>query len=109
MILHSDKKRESYPTDINDATWQRVEPLLPAARSNKVVGGRTRSTDMREVIDALAYRERVQCPWRLLPHDFPHWQIVRHYHATWEQAGRWQRILKMLKRQSAKSQLFAGV
>ncbi|MDP3735521.1 MAG: transposase [bacterium] len=98
MTLHSDQKRTSYPTDINDATWQRIEPLIPVARSNKVVGGRARSTDIREVVNALVYREHVQCPWRLLPHDFPHWQVVRHYYTAWEHMGRWQRILKTLTR-----------
>ena len=92
MILRNDKARLPYPTDIDDATWQHIESLIPASRSNAVVGGRSRSTDMREVINALLYRERTHCPWRLLPHDFPHWQIVRFYQTTWEKNGLWEQI-----------------
>ena len=88
--------RAHYPTDIDDVTWVRVEPVIPAARSNRVVGGRTRETDMREVVNAIRYRERLACPWRMLPHDFPHWQIVRHYQTTWQREGVLDRIRSVL-------------
>jgi len=41
----------SYPTDLPDAQWELIQPLLPAPKS----GGRPRSTDLRAVFNALLY------------------------------------------------------
>ena len=43
--------RPSYSTDLTDAEWQILEPLLPAAKP----GGRHRLYSMREIINALRY------------------------------------------------------
>jgi putative transposase len=68
--------REAYGTDLSDAQWALVEPLIPPAKP----GGRPRSTDMREVLDAIFYVVRAGCAWRLLPHDFAvPWETVYYY------------------------------
>lgn len=41
----------SYPSDLSDAQWALVEPLLPPAPQ----GGRPRKTEMRDVVDAILY------------------------------------------------------
>lgn len=46
------KKRRSYPSDISDLQWRFVELLLPEQNHK----GRQRSTDLREVINAVNYR-----------------------------------------------------
>ena len=51
-----------YPTDLTDTQWDCLAPLIPAAK----VGGRPRSTDMREVVNAVFYVLRGGCQWRLL-------------------------------------------
>ena len=56
-----------YDTDLSDAAWALVAPLLPPARP----GGRPRTTDLRAVVDAILTRLlRTGCQWRLLPRDF---------------------------------------
>ena len=40
-----------YDTDLPDAAWELVRPLLPMAR----YGGRPRTTDMRAVVNAIFY------------------------------------------------------
>jgi putative transposase len=67
--------RKAYPTDISDEQWALLDPLIPAAKS----GGRPRSVDMREVINALLYILSAGCAWRLLPHDLPPWGTVYSY------------------------------
>src|SRR5580700_9639442 len=54
-----------YSTDLTDTQWAFLAPLIPAAK----VGGRPRSTDMREVVNAVFYVLRGGCQWRLLPKD----------------------------------------
>jgi putative transposase of IS4/5 family DUF4096 len=58
-----------YATDVSDAAWALLAPLLPAAQP----GGRRRTTDIRAVINAIFYLMRTGCQWRLLPREFPAW------------------------------------
>ncbi len=67
-------KRKSYPTDLTDTEWDILEPLIPKAGA----GGRPRSVDMREIINAIFYVLRGGIPWRMLPHDLPRCKTVYH-------------------------------
>lgn len=86
-------KRKPYPSDLTDAQWALIEPLIPPA----VPGGRPREVDMREVVSALFYRTREGCTWRALPHDFPPWKTVYNYFQWFTWAGVWQQILDALR------------
>jgi transposase len=65
---------QRYLTDLTDTEWTVLTPFIPAAKP----GGRPRTTDMREVVNALVYMLRGGCQWRLLPTDFPPHQTVYH-------------------------------
>ena len=80
-------RAQRYPTDLTEAEWTILAPLMPAAKH----GGRPRTTDIREVINAIFYVLRGGCQWRLLPSDFPPHQTVYHYFWTWRRAGVWER------------------
>jgi putative transposase len=73
----------AYPTDLSDAEWAILAPLVPPAKP----GGRPRSRDMREIFNALSYLLRSGCAWRLLPHEFPPWSTVYHYFRLWRNDG----------------------
>ena len=83
--------RKPYPTDLTDAQWERLEPLLPRPKSGTRKGGRP-ATDRREVVNAIFYHLRGGASWALLPHDFPHHKTVFHYFARWRESGLWGRI-----------------
>ncbi len=78
-------KRETYPSDVSDKEWAILEPLIPAAKP----GGKPRTTDMREVLNAIFYVNKSGGQWRMLPHEFPKWQTVYYYYNTWRKAGLW--------------------
>ncbi len=78
----------SYPTDMSDAQWELLLPLLPAAKA----GGRPRSVDLRAIINAIFYIVVAGGAWRMLPHDFPKWQTVYHYFRAWRLEGTWEKI-----------------
>jgi putative transposase len=70
-----------------------IAPLLPPAKP----GGRPRSTNLREVLNALSYWLRTGGAWHLLPHDVPPWQTVYHYWRLWRLSGDWERIHTVLR------------
>lgn len=86
-------KRAPYSTDLSDGQWACIAPLVPAPKP----GGRPRSVDMREVLNAIWYVLRSGCAWRLLPHDFPHWRTVYGYFRAFCAAGVWTRIHDTLR------------
>lgn len=69
------RERRGYPTDLKEAQWQLIAPLLPAQART----GRPRKTDLRGVINALRYLVRTGCEWRMLPNDFPPWETVYYW------------------------------
>ncbi len=99
--------RKLYPTDLSDAEWSRLAPLVPKPKP----GGRRPKYDRREILNAILYVVRAGCAWRLLPHDFPSWRIVYHYFRQWKLDGVWQRIhdrLRKLLRKAAGRQVQAS-
>lgn len=87
--------RLPYPSDLTDTEWGILGPLIPPAKP----GGRKRTVDIREIINAILYLLRTGCAWRMLPHDFPKWQTVYTYFRNWRQDGTWQMINDTLRRQ----------
>lgn len=55
---------------------------LAAART-----GQKTQVDTREIVNALCYMTRTGCQWRMLPHDFPAWQLVSYYYRQWLEDG----------------------
>src|SRR5262249_13565693 len=74
---------QRYPTDLTEAEWILLAPLIPVAKPS----GRPRTTDMREVVNAIFYVLRGGCQWRLLPKEVPLPQTVYHYVRPWRCAG----------------------
>jgi putative transposase len=60
-------------------------------------GGRPRTVNMREVVNAILYIVRTGCQWRNLPHDFPPWGTVSWYFWLWSNNGTWTRIHDKLR------------
>ena len=86
-------RRAYYPSDVSNQQWTILEPLIPPAKP----GGHPRTTDIREVINAILYLDRTGGQWRALPHDFPPWSTVWTYFRTWRNDGTWQRIHTTLR------------
>ena len=88
-------KRHIYPSDLSDGQWEILAPLIPPAKP----GGRPRTSDMREVVNAIFYVVRSGCAWRMLPHDLPPWGTVWYYFRKWRIDGTWQQIHDALRSQ----------
>ena len=75
--------RKPYPSDLNDAQWEELSPLLPP----DTVRGHPRTTDLREVVNGVLYVLRGGIPWRMMPHDLPPWGTVWWYFRKWRDDG----------------------
>src|SRR3954470_16862924 len=71
-----------YPSDVTDEQWALIEPHIPV-----YPGGRPRTTDVRDVLDAILYVLRTGCQWRFLPVDFPPKSTVWRYFDEWRHNG----------------------
>jgi transposase len=80
-------------TDLTDAEWRLLAPLIPAPKA----GGRPALHARRELVNAMAYWLRAGCAWRLLPHDLPPWQTVDHYFRSWRQQGLGEQVHATLR------------
>jgi putative transposase len=75
-------RTHKYPSDATDAQWRLIERLIPV-----YPGGRPRTTDLRDVVDAIFYVLRTGCQWRYLPKDFPPKSTVWRYFDEWRHNG----------------------
>ena len=92
--------RKAYPSDLTDAEWEILEPLIPAISEEAVNVKYTR----REIVNGILYVLRSGCPWRLMPHDLPAWGTVYDYFRTWRIAGIWDEALEALRKQERQAQ-----
>jgi transposase len=83
--------RRPCSSDLSDARWELIEPVLSAwrfeRRGRALDFGRPPEHDLRDIMDASLYADRTGVQWRYLPHDFPHWNTVYGYFAKWQQDG----------------------
>ena len=86
--------RFPYPTDVTDAEWLILSPLLL-----KTIYGRPLLHSLREMLNAIYYQGRTGCAWRLLPHDLPPYTAVVSRFRRWRDDGTWQRVHDELRRQ----------
>lgn len=82
--------RDPYPSDVTDEEWSIIEPLL--TKKDKRGRGAPRKYPLREIHNAVRYLLRADCPWRMLPHDFPKWQNCHRHFEGWEKAGLLEKI-----------------
>jgi putative transposase len=71
--------RKPYPTDLTDAQWEILEPLVPAPEP----AVSSAKYPHRELLNAIFYVNRTGCQWRMLPHDFPPWESVYKHFRQW--------------------------
>jgi transposase len=80
-----DRNHLRYPSDLTDAEWELVEPLIPPAKR----GGNKRRVDVREVMNGIMYILSTGCQWRAIPKDLPAKSTLYDYLDLWS----WDRTL----------------
>lgn len=89
-----------YPTDLSDEQWTAIEPLVTSTSPR---GGRPTEIDRRAIVNALIYKNRTGCQWRLLPADFPPMSSVRYYFDKWNSDGTFINLNDVLRKSARKA------
>ena len=76
-------RRRPYPSDLSDAEWALLEPLLASLERR----GRPPKWSTRRIADAVFYLLRSGCAWRMLPREYPPWQTVYYHFRKWRRDG----------------------
>ncbi len=84
---------ERFETDLTDAEWELIEPLLPPPSRM----GRQRTTDLSEVFNAIQYMLGTGCQWRAIPKCFPPFTTVQNYYYSWRDSGVFDRMMDVLR------------
>jgi len=85
-------KRKPYPSDLTDAQWKFIKPLLPPDADT----GRPRNDD-REVINGILYVLTTGCGWEYLPHDIrTSWHTCHRRLLEYQRRRVWQKIVAKL-------------
>ena len=85
--------QRTYPSDLTDAQWGLLEPLLPPESSR----GHPRTVNLREVVNGILYVLPGGIPWRMMPNDLPPWGTVWWYFRKWRTDGTWERVEEALR------------
>jgi transposase len=86
--------RRHYKTDLTDAQWERIEPLITVGHSPT---HHRRKHTLREILNTLLYQLRTGCAWEHLPHDLPPKGTVYDYFQLWTENGTFQRVHDLLR------------
>jgi putative transposase len=86
----------NYPTNVSNSQWQIISKFLDTKRNRKY--------DLREITNAILYLVKTGCQWRMLPGDFPQWQLVYYYFSVWKNNGVLEQIHESLVEKIRKQQ-----
>ncbi|MHB1874400.1 MAG: transposase [Streptosporangiaceae bacterium] len=92
--------RRAYRTDLSDARWALIGPVLSAWRAARAGAGLGLSPpvhELREIVNAILYVNRTGMAWEYLPHDFPPYKTVYDYYAKWEAGGTTEAVHDLLR------------
>jgi transposase len=78
-----DRSHLRYESDLTDAEWALVAPLIPPAKH----GGAHRTVDIREVLNGLLSILSTGCQWRAIPKDLPSRSTLHDYLDRWGYDG----------------------
>jgi transposase len=79
-----------YQTDLTETQWQFIKKVLN-------IQERKRKYDLREIWNAIFYLVKTGCQWRLLPINFPKWQLVYYYYRKWAELDEFELLLSKLR------------
>ena len=85
-----------YQTLLTEGQWSYINKVFFENDCRK------RKNSLRSLFEAVLYLLVTGCQWRMLPHDYPKWQLVYYYFRKWSKEGRIEHLLNKLVRKVRK-------
>ena len=95
MVSEQIQSPVRYPSDLIDEELEIIETII--SDLDPYTTGRPRTTDLREIMNAIFYINKTGCPWRYLPKDFPSYKLVNYYYNKWTDNGMLEKINTALR------------
>ena len=86
QLSHRMKK---YPSNLSDSQWNTILEILQ--------DNRKRQHDLKEIFDAIFYLLKTGCQWRMLPFNFPKWELVYYYFSKWKKDGTFELLNEIIR------------
>lgn len=80
---------KNYPTDLTESQYATILAIIGDKRK--------RQRSLKGVLDAIFYLLKTGCQWRMLPSDFPKWELVYYYFNKWSHDGTLEQIHEVLR------------
>ena len=80
-----------YATDLSDTQWELIEEYFVVKK-----GKHLQEHEKRELVNAVLYRVKTGCQWRLLPNDFPPHDTVWSFYRRACAKGIWEKAMDKL-------------
>jgi putative transposase len=77
-----------YPTDLTDSQWSKIENYFVL---------RKRKHSLRVIVNAMLYMAKSGNQWRMLPKEYPKWELVYYYFRKWTAEGLIEEIHESLR------------
>ncbi len=77
-----------YSSDLTDSQWLLIKEFFIVNR-----GKNLQQHDKRELVNAVLYRRKTGCQWRLLPHDFRLYDTVLSFYRRAVEKGIWEKAM----------------
>ena len=71
----------NYPSDITRKQFEKIRTILERSRKST----RPRTVDLYDVFCAVLYILKSGSQWRMLPKDYPKWELCYYYFSVWSE------------------------
>ncbi|MDR2203530.1 MAG: transposase [Nitrososphaerota archaeon] len=91
----------TYTTDLTDTQWKLIEEFFTVTK-----GKNLQQHNKRDLVNAVLYRNKAGCQWRLLPSDFPNYATVWSFYRRAVKKGVWEKAMdKMVQKVRVDAQI----
>jgi transposase len=97
--MQKQSHRKRYPSDLTDAQWEILAPLIPEVSPNTT----QETIPRREIVNSILYVLRTGCSWRQMPHDLTNGKTAYHYFRQWKLNGTWEQAMTHLRKQTRRA------
>ena len=96
----------SYPSNISREQFNKIKPLLESVRKKT----RPRKVDLFDIFCGILYLLKSGCQWRMLPKEYPKWELCYYYFKLWiQKKDNSESVLeRVLKKNSGRSSTNSG-